>query len=638
MGEKTLKSSAEHEMKIFFYMELLHNPDIAKFTEQAVNKHRLFQQYQYFNDIVEDLQVYATEDPNDADYFFIPLFIAAWQFENTDPEKSKLISANCGFLSRGRHILVGTGDFGQRYQSKHEIQTHPDRAYRDKYPWLDDRFLLMVLESTDDLHPQDLAFFPYMIEPLRPDPGMPRSLLCSFKGALGYVELPYRHIRGYQLVTHAPLLNNEGLHILSPEDTSDLGRRSSRELAQRSIFTLCPAGYGQWSYRLIESLMAGSIPVLLADAYRLPFEETIQWNKYVVRIPESKIASLPGILKSMDRKAIEEYQRNISHDSALFQKDSCLELVSRALADRVQGKSAEWVYPRMRSPSEMGIICIDITNKCDLACSNCTRLLENQDAFWEMSPANFRVACKSLWGYGGIIAVIGGNPCMHSKFEEIAGIFEEEIPNRHQRGIWTNNAFKHAALLEEKFGAFNLNPHAVERGIKSVLPIYERMVGSGKFRGGYYDTPSEHAPLLVAGKDIFEPDEMWERIGKCDVNKNWSASIVENKGKLRAYFCEVAASFDLARNEDHGLPAYAGWWKARMETFKDQIDQFCPGCGSPARIKGSLDHEELDTYSDSNADIALKAAQKKKRKVIRITPEQIGRLGHAVTKYQKNAS
>jgi hypothetical protein len=625
-------------MKIFIYWSLLHDPQVASFNEQVVAKHRLAQQYQYFLDILEDLTVFSTDDPNDADYFFVPLFIAAWQFENTDPEQFKLISGACGFLSRGRHLLVGTGDFGQRYQSKYEMQGRTSRAYRDKYAWLDDRFILLALESTDDLHPQDIAFFPYAIEPLQPDPRISRSLLCSFKGALGYQDLAERHIRGMQLANHAALLNNEGLHVFSADDTTDLGRLTGRHLMQRSDFTLCPAGFGQWSYRLIESLLAGSIPVLLADAYRFPFGKTMQWDRYVMRFAESRLAELPALLKSIDRKTIEEYQRRILDDAALFQKEHCLELLCRTLEERVQGKSAEWVYPRMRSPSEMGIICVDITNKCDLACSNCTRLLENQDAFWEMSLENFRVACRSLRGYRGIIAVIGGNPCMHSRFAEIAAIFEEEVPDRSQRGIWTNNAFKHAALLEEKFGAFNLNPHGVERGVKSVLPIYERMVKSGAFRGGYYDTPSEHAPLLVAGKDVFEPEEMWERIAHCDINKNWSAAIVENKGKLRAYFCEVAASFDLARNEDHGLPVHAGWWSARMEAFKDQIAAFCPGCGAPARIQGTFDHEELDTYSDANADLALKAAQNKKRKIIRIAPEQIGRLGHKVTKYQKNAS
>ena len=31
---------------------------------------------------------------------------------------------------------------------------------------------------------------------------------------------------------------------------------------------------------------------------------------------------------------------------------------------------------RMRSPQDKSIICIDITNKYDLACSNCIRLLK----------------------------------------------------------------------------------------------------------------------------------------------------------------------------------------------------------------------------------------------------------------------
>ena len=84
----------------------------------------------------------------------------------------------------------------------------------------------------------------------------------------------------------------------------------------------------------------------------------------------------------------------------------------------------------MRSPYQMKIICIDITNKCDLGCSNCTRLLENQDAFWEMTPENFRMAVRSLADYPGIVAVIGGNPVMHRNFSELCKIFIDERPNK----------------------------------------------------------------------------------------------------------------------------------------------------------------------------------------------------------------
>ena len=110
---------------------------------------------------------------------------------------------------------------------------------------------------------------------------------------------------------------------------------------------------------------------------------------------------------------------------------------------------------RMRSPSQMHIICVDVTNKCDLACSNCTRLLENQDAFWEMTPDNFRTALRSLHGYRGIVAMIGGNPCMHRNFEELCEIFRQEVPNKQQRGLWTNNYFKHRQVIEETCMALN---------------------------------------------------------------------------------------------------------------------------------------------------------------------------------------
>lgn len=281
----------------------------------------------------------------------------------------------------------------------------------------------------------------------------------------------------------------------------------------------------------------------------------------------------------------------------------------------------------MRSPYEMQIICIDITNKCDLACSNCTRLLENQDAFWEMTPDNFRLAVRSLDGFPGAIAIIGGNPAMHRNFKELCDIFVEEIPNKNQRGLWTNNIFKHSDLAKRVFGVFNLNPHGSERGIKSLAAL--------RSRGWYHEGHSSHSPLLTAGKDLFEEEEMWDRISKCDINHEWSASIVQNKGKLRAYFCEVAASFDLARGTDNGIEVVPGWWRRNISEFEDQVALFCPGCGVPAKLAGHMDYEEIDTYTASNEDLALKSL-KKKRKIIKFTesPDN-SRIDHKVTQYSE---
>jgi organic radical activating enzyme len=276
--------------------------------------------------------------------------------------------------------------------------------------------------------------------------------------------------------------------------------------------------------------------------------------------------------------------------------------------------NAEEAIALMRGPRSMHIICVDVTNKCDLACSNCTRLLENQNKHWDMTPENFRTALRSLEGYFGIIAMIGGNPCMHPKFEELCRIFVEEIPNKMQRGLWTNNYFKHRQLVEETFGTFNLNSHGVAKAEANLVDLHKSVQSRGAL-SWLYTGHSDHAPLLTAVKDFYPPDEMWERIANCDINKEWSASIVQNKGKLRAYFCEVAASFDLARGTDHGHPLVPGWWMSHIKAFSDQIKTFCPGCGVPAKLKGRRDADEIDDYSATNKDLALKVSKRKSRYV-----------------------
>jgi hypothetical protein len=247
-----------------------------------------------------------------------------------------------------------------------------------------------------------------------------------------------------------------------------------------------------------------------------------------------------------------------------------------------------------------------------------------------MTPENFRLALRSLKDFKGIIAMIGGNPCVHTKFEELCQIFVEEIPNQFQRGLWTNNYFKHREVIEKTFGALNLNPHNEERANEKLKDLHDVMVSKRGFNGGFYVGNSHHAPLLTAVKDLYPEKDMWEKIAGCDVNREWSASIVQNKGELRAYFCEVAASFDLARGTDNGHSVVEGWWKRPIKDFSGQIKHFCTGCGVPARLRGSMDNEEIDTYTKSNADLAMKS-QVKGRKIQLLETEKA--LEHKVTEY-----
>jgi hypothetical protein len=624
--------------KVYIYHELITNPALRELNVKLAHLNRLGQHLQYLEDFYAFFRQHETRDPDEADLFFVPLFLAGWQFANADPRE--LIDQHCTHRNRGNHVLLASGDFGQRSESRHEMTAaaNPQRAYHGKYPWLDTRFRLLALESTASLLAQDVAFLPYCTR--RVDrPGAPKDILLSFMGAMSYPFLAPGHIRGTRLLAWRKTVTHAAIVVGTVEEVQvRLGCMASYdEVMARSVFTLCPAGYGRWSFRLVEALLNESIPVVLADDYVLPFGEEIRWDDYAYVLPESQLDTLQDFVASVPIGEVQRKLANIRRDRHLFEKAAIQERVlARLMAPVAAEDPAQSAIRRMRGPEQMGIICVDVTNKCDLACSNCTRLLVNQDHYWEMSPENFRTALRSLRGYPGIIAMIGGNPCMHTRFEELCEIFREEIPDQRQRGLWTNNIFKHGGVIEATFGALNLNPHDNPRAVGALQALYQRMVVERGFNGGYYAGYSEHAPMLTAVRDLYGEREMWEKIAGCEINRDWSASIVQNQGQLRAYFCEVAASFDLARNEDHGLAVTPGWWRKPLQDFSSQVRRFCPGCGVPARLKGHMDHEETDTYTVSNADIAAKAAGAKKRKVVLMSVERQADLGHRVTKYAGN--
>src|SRR5262249_55202274 len=82
----------------------------------------------------------------------------------------------------------------------------------------------------------------------------------------------------------------------------------------------------------------------------------------------------------------------------------------------------------VRSPAGMDIVQIDISTKCHLKCSNCTRLIAHQPNREDMPVEKFERAVKSMQGWqapGNILGVIAGEPTLHSEFEQISMRFAE---------------------------------------------------------------------------------------------------------------------------------------------------------------------------------------------------------------------
>jgi hypothetical protein len=232
-----------------------------------------------------------------------------------------------------------------------------------------------------------------------------------------------------------------------------------------------------------------------------------------------------------------------------------------------------------------GVMQIKITNGCDLSCVNCTAavgLAKKHKRVWTMTPDQFRAALRSLEGFDQTIALFGGNPCISPHFVEICEIFREMVPDKTQRGLWSNNLRGHVALCRDTFHGphSNLNVH------RDLYALKEIAEGWPEARPIGHRAPSMHGSWWVAMQDLI-PDEAerWDLIGKCWVNQTWSAEITVIKGELRGFFCEFAATqaeyADLEGHPDLGLPVEPGWWNHGIEDYADQVRHYCHRCGAP---------------------------------------------------------
>ncbi len=87
-------------------------------------------------------------------------------------------------------------------------------------------------------------------------------------------------------------------------------REEYQNVLARSRFSLCPRGTGPSTIRFWESLQAGAIPVLLADAMALPEIEGINWDNCIIRVPERKISSIDSIIRAIPPERETQMRKN----------------------------------------------------------------------------------------------------------------------------------------------------------------------------------------------------------------------------------------------------------------------------------------------------------------------------------------
>ncbi|XP_020094022.1 probable glucuronosyltransferase Os03g0107900 [Ananas comosus] len=264
-------------------------------------------------------------DPADADLFFVPVYVSCNfstptglpSLRHARPLLSsavRLLSSRFPFwnLSRGRdHLFVASHDFAACFHPMEDV------AVADGIPDFLRHSILLQTFGSRRPHPCQQAahvVIPPYVSPdialhLPPDPAaVPRDIWAFFRGKM---EVHPKNISGrfYSKKVRTEILERYGGN---PRFYLKRKRYAGyRAEIARSVFCLCPLGWAPWSPRLVEAVVLGCVPVVIADDIRLPFPEVVRWEEISLAVPERDVARLEAVLDHVAATNLSEIQRNL---------------------------------------------------------------------------------------------------------------------------------------------------------------------------------------------------------------------------------------------------------------------------------------------------------------------------------------
>lgn len=140
-----------------------------------------------------------------------------------------------------------------------------------------------------------------------------RDIFCNFMGALTHQIrkdiLPYAKRAWYLVITNPMPIYDYCLNL------------------SRSWFTLCPRGYGVTSFRMMEAIQYGSIPVYISDKPMIPHNEGFD---YGVLIEPKDIPNIEKILRSIPYSEVQRKWAMLPEVfNNMFSYEGCKERILR---------------------------------------------------------------------------------------------------------------------------------------------------------------------------------------------------------------------------------------------------------------------------------------------------------------------
>ena len=222
-------------------------------------------------------------------------------------------------LGTGAGITIGRAPHNGLVLTEEHLSSEHGQVFREG-----DRYLYRDLRSTNGSRLLRASGAPIPIDQSRLS--QRRDVFCSFVGSLTH---PIRH-------SLCSALNDNSKYAIRTQHWSPAisteALNTFIDLTSRSVFSLCPRGYGKTSFRLYEAMQLGSIPVYVYDDPWIPFTNELDWNQFSVLISADRIHEIDHILSSIPHERIKEMQACLRES---WQKNFTMDAVTRRIITEI---------------------------------------------------------------------------------------------------------------------------------------------------------------------------------------------------------------------------------------------------------------------------------------------------------------
>ncbi len=140
-----------------------------------------------------------------------------------------------------------------------------------------------------------------------------RTVFASFQG------MPSHPVRRELLSFHDSraiviVLTEKNKHEQLRLDASrGVGDADYQALLERSVFAFVPRGDALFSYRLLEVLSFGCIPIILSDGWVLPLDRTVRWSDVCYSMHREALTDCMNFLKEISIEEVSARRERVMH-------------------------------------------------------------------------------------------------------------------------------------------------------------------------------------------------------------------------------------------------------------------------------------------------------------------------------------